>query len=66
MGLDDIPPGPLEDAAQLTVGVFKAIAAAVEDVNDWLKALFDFAAIWNTKMALEALFLHLAGRTLRE
>ena len=43
----------LEQAAHFIAGVFHAVAAAVEKVIDWLKALFDFAAIWRTKMAFE-------------
>ena len=43
----------IEQAAHFIAGVFQAVAAAVEKVIDWLKALFDFAAIWRTKMAFE-------------
>lgn len=43
----------LEQAAHFIAGVFQAVAAEVEKVIDWLKALFDFAAIWRTKMAFE-------------
>lgn len=43
----------LEQAAHFIAGVFQAIEAAVEKVIDWLKALFDFGAIWRTKMAFE-------------
>ena len=43
----------LEQAAHLHLRRFLAVAAAIEKVIDWLKALFDFAAIWRTKMALE-------------
>jgi len=43
----------LEQAAHFIAGVFQAVAAAIEKVIDWLKALFDFAAIWRTKMAFE-------------
>jgi len=43
----------LEQAAHFIAGVFQAVAAAVDKVIDWLKALFDFAAIWRTKMAFE-------------
>jgi hypothetical protein len=47
----------LEQAAHFIAGVFAAVAAAIEKVIDWLKALFDFAAIWRTKMALEQALL---------
>ena len=33
--------------------MFQAIAADIEQVLDWLKALFDFGAIWRTKQAFE-------------
>lgn len=44
----------IDDVINLVSGVFQAIEAAVEDVIDWLKALFDFAAIWNTATWIEA------------
>jgi hypothetical protein len=47
----------LEQAAHFIAGVFSAVAAAIDNVIDWLKALFDFAAIWRTKMALEQALL---------
>lgn len=47
----------LEQAAQFIAGVFQAVAAAVEKVVDWLKALFDFAAIWRTKIAFQNMLL---------
>ena len=43
----------LEQAAHFIAGVFAAVEAAIEKVIDWLKALFDFGAIWRTKMAFE-------------
>jgi hypothetical protein len=43
----------LEQAAAFIAGVFNAIAADVEEAIDWLKALFDFPAIWRTKVAIE-------------
>lgn len=47
----------LEQAASFISGVFAALAAEIEKVIDWLKALFDFGAIWRTKMALEEALL---------
>ncbi|HYH07908.1 MAG TPA: hypothetical protein VEK11_12695 [Thermoanaerobaculia bacterium] len=43
----------IEKIASFIAGVFHAVEAAVEKVVDWLKALFDFGAIWRTKMAIE-------------
>ena len=43
----------LEEAGHFIAGVFQAVETAVEDVVDWLKALFDFGAIWRTKMAFQ-------------
>jgi hypothetical protein len=42
----------VEKAAHAIEGVFQIIGAEVEDVIDWLKAVFDFSAIWNTMTAL--------------
>ncbi|MFJ9773890.1 hypothetical protein ACIRVF_22055 [Kitasatospora sp. NPDC101157] len=55
----------LQQAANFVVGVLRAIEAALEDVIRWLRALFDFGAIWNTKKALEQSvqgFLPMLGR----
>jgi len=43
----------LEEAAHFIAGVFHAVEAAIETVIDWLKALFDFASIWRTKMVFQ-------------
>jgi len=43
----------LEQAGHFITGVFAAVEADLDKVLDWLKALFDFAAIWRTKMALQ-------------
>jgi hypothetical protein len=43
----------IEKIASFIAGVFHAVEAAVEKVVDWLKALFDFGAIWRTKMAIQ-------------
>ncbi|MEU6235958.1 hypothetical protein [Kitasatospora sp. NPDC047058] len=43
----------LEQAAHFISGVFAWVEAEVEKVVDWLKALFDFGAIWRSKMAIE-------------
>ncbi|MFG2292308.1 hypothetical protein [Streptomyces sp. NPDC048603] len=43
----------IEQAAHFISGVFAWVEAEVDKVIDWLKALFDFGAIWRTKMAFE-------------
>lgn len=43
----------IEQAVQAVEAVFQMIAEAVMRVIDWLKALFAFGDIWNTKLALE-------------
>ena len=43
----------LEQAAHFIAGVFQAVGAALHKLIDWLKALFDFSAIWRTKMVFE-------------
>ncbi|NGM83260.1 hypothetical protein G5B47_12625 [Paenibacillus sp. 7124] len=43
----------LEQAGHFIAGVFQAIAADIGKLIDWLKALFDFGAIWRTKKAFE-------------
>ena len=44
----------LEQAAQFMAGVFQAVEADIDKVIDWLKALFDFGAIWRTKMIMQS------------
>jgi hypothetical protein len=55
----------VEQVAQFIAGVFHAIEAAVEKVIDWLKALFDFGAIWHTKMAFQEALLELPDYLLK-
>jgi hypothetical protein len=43
----------LEQAAHFIGGVFQAVEADIDSVIDWLKALFDFGAIWRTKLAFD-------------
>ncbi|MGW1076120.1 hypothetical protein [Streptomyces sp. NPDC002537] len=43
----------LEQVAHFIVQVLKAIGAAIEKIIEWLKALFSFRDIWNTKKAFE-------------
>ncbi|MEU6085175.1 hypothetical protein [Streptomyces sp. NPDC047108] len=43
----------IEQAVQAVEAVFQMVAKAVVRVIDWLKSLFAFKDIWNTKMALE-------------
>ncbi len=44
----------IEDAARAVESVFQFVQAKVSRVIDWLKALFDFGDIWDTKTALES------------
>ncbi|MET8544510.1 hypothetical protein ABZW03_28285 [Kitasatospora sp. NPDC004799] len=44
----------LETAGHFIANVFHQIEAAIEKVIDWLKAVFGFKDIWETKMALES------------
>ncbi|MBD0676299.1 hypothetical protein [Streptomyces sp. CBMA156] len=46
----------IETAAHAIVSVLRAIGAAIEKVIEWLKALFHFKDIWETKMAVEQAF----------
>ena len=49
----DLPIDGIEKAANFMNGVFNSVDAGIDKVADWLKALFDFKAIWNTKMAIQ-------------
>ena len=49
----------LEQAAHFIAGVFASVEAALADVLNWLKAVFDFAAIWRTKKVFEDALLAL-------
>lgn len=51
----------IEHAAHFIAGVFQAVGAEIEKVVDWLKALFDFGAIWRTKMAFEQALTTIPG-----
>lgn len=51
----------VEDALQAITAVFNWIGAEVDKVIDFLKALFDFQAIWNTKTVLAAQLTALPG-----
>ncbi|MFI0774626.1 hypothetical protein [Streptomyces sp. NPDC021212] len=44
----------LDHAAHLVIAALRAVEVAVEDAIRWLRAFFDFSAIWNTKKALES------------
>jgi hypothetical protein len=48
-----LPIDGIEKAAKFMTGVFNSVDAFIDKVVDWLKALFDFKAIWRTKMAIE-------------
>lgn len=43
----------IEQAGHFIAGVFNVLEADLKSVLDWLKALFDFGAIWRSKMAFE-------------
>jgi hypothetical protein len=49
----DLPIDGIEKASNFMNGVFNSVDAGIDKVADWLKALFDFKAIWNTKMAIQ-------------
>ncbi|MEO8658260.1 MAG: hypothetical protein ABI693_07305 [Bryobacteraceae bacterium] len=49
----DLPVDGIEKAAAFMNGVFNSADADIDKVVAWLKALFDFKAIWNTKKAFE-------------
>ncbi|MEV0677353.1 hypothetical protein AB0I60_12625 [Actinosynnema sp. NPDC050436] len=51
----------LEHVAQYVTGVFKRIGAALKEALDWLKALFSFGDIWNTKTALQKAIVAFPG-----
>lgn len=51
----------LEQAAQFMAGVFQAVEADIDKVIDWLKALFDFGAIWRTKMIMQTAIAAVPG-----
>jgi hypothetical protein len=48
-----LPIDGIERAAKFMTGVFNSVDAFIDKVVDWLKALFDFGAIWRTKMAIQ-------------
>ncbi|GHG75107.1 hypothetical protein [Streptomyces griseocarneus] len=54
----------LQQVAHFITRVLKAIGAAIEKVIEWLKALFAFRDIWNTKKAFEQA-MRSAGTVLR-
>ncbi len=43
----------IEKAASFMHGVFNSVDAGIDKVVQWLEALFDFGAIWRTKIALQ-------------
>jgi hypothetical protein len=43
----------IEKAASFMHGFFNSVDADIDKVVEWLKALFDFGAIWRTKMAIQ-------------
>ena len=46
-----------EQAAHFVAGIFQAVEVGIHKVIDWLKAVFDFKAIWRTKMAFQEALL---------
>lgn len=59
--LADLVIQSVEDAMHALAGVLSWIGAELEKAIDWLKNLFDFKAIWNTKEALKTRVLGLSG-----
>lgn len=45
----------LEDAASAISGIFAAIGAAIEDIINWLSAIFDFTAMWNAAGEIQSI-----------
>ena len=43
----------IEKAASFMHGFFNSVDAGIDKVVEWLEALFDFGAIWRTKMAIQ-------------
>lgn len=43
----------IEKAASFMHGFFNSVEAGIDKVVAWLEALFDFGAIWRTKMAIQ-------------
>ncbi|GGV30951.1 hypothetical protein GCM10010260_84110 [Streptomyces filipinensis] len=48
----------VEQAVQAVEAVFQMVADAISRVIDWLKSLFDFHDIWETKTALQTGFVN--------
>jgi hypothetical protein len=48
-----LPIDGIEKAAKFMAGVFNSVDAFIDKVVEWLKAFFDFKAIWRTKKAIE-------------
>jgi hypothetical protein len=44
----------VKDAFDAVTGYFRALGSMISDLVDWLKDLFNFADIWNTKKAIDA------------
>ncbi len=51
--LSAIPIRCLDDVVSVVHSIFNAIGAAISDVIDYLKALFNWGDIWNTKLVIE-------------
>lgn len=49
----NLPIDGIEKAASFMHGFFNSVDADIDKVVEWLKALFDFGAIWRTKMAIQ-------------
>ncbi|MEU4446926.1 hypothetical protein AB0K14_19505 [Actinosynnema sp. NPDC050801] len=48
-----LPIDGIEKAASFMHGFFNSVDADIDKVVEWLEALFDFGAIWRTKMAIQ-------------
>jgi hypothetical protein len=55
----------IEKAASFMHGFFNSVDAGIDQVVEWLEALFDFGAIWRTKMAMQQAIEEFCPYTIR-
>lgn len=55
--LTNIAVHELADLVSMVQSIFAAIGAFIENVIEWLRAVFDWHDIWNTKLVFEHMFL---------
>lgn len=51
----------IKDVISIVESIFAAIAAAIEDVIEWLKVFFSFGDIWDTMLALNSAVAQFPG-----